>query len=135
MSVRRYLHWFTVGLVFLMFGMHVVGFTAYAQSSPKMNPDEMDPTEMAAKQTDLMTSRLELDEAQIGIVREVNLRYAEELKEVAMSSGGRRDKFSKFRDLHSKKDAELKEIFSESQYADYQKFKAELRQKMRERRK
>jgi hypothetical protein len=94
---------------------------------------ELDPEQLAAEMTRRMDEKLGLSDAQEDRVAAINLRYAYELKDIAMGEGGRRAKAREMRSMQSRKESELKEVFEPAQYEAYLEIKAELREQMKAR--
>ena len=93
------------------------------------------PEERAQMQTAIMTEALTLTEDQVPLVEDINLKYSEKVEEIRKKDTSRREKFKAIRQLMKEKDTELKKVFTETQYSVYQKKKAALREKIKERRK
>ena len=93
------------------------------------------PEERAQMQTAIMTEVLTLTEDQVLLVEDINLKYSEKVEEIRKEDTNRREKFKAVRQLMKEKDAELKKVFTETQYSVYQEKKAALREKIKERRK
>ena len=96
--------------------------------------DRATPEERADRQTMYLTERLGLREDQIAPVRAIALEYAE--RQVALreeSRGDRRATMQGMRTLMREQDAAYEGVLDETQYAELQEVKAELREKMRER--
>lgn len=96
-------------LVILMLSINV-----FAQQGRRGN---MDPKEMAARQTNLMKDSLNLTTEQLPKVEALNLEYAEKLKVARDESDGDRDTMrSKMRAIMTEKDVTLKEILTTDQW-------------------
>ena len=97
--------------------------TLNAQGRPQMNPQDM-----AKRQTESIKAKVNLNEDQYKKVFEINLKTSEELSKV-MSEGGRNsDAFSK---LNNKKDSLIKTVLTPDQiklYDEYLKERREARQ-------
>ena len=122
--------------ILLVIGLFISMMT-FAQP-PGPPGGQMDPAEMAKKQTKEMVEDLGLDEEQATKVEAVNTKFAEKMQEMFKSGGGpggsdeeREAMHKKMDTLHSDKDADLKEILTEEQYKKYQEIE---KKKMEERR-
>jgi hypothetical protein len=106
----------------------LIWFGAFAQDHPGG-----DAQTRAKKLTDLMTSSLQLTSDQVPKVQEINLRYAQQVDDLRLSTMTKEEKKSKFKSMVDAKDAELKGVFTEDQYKSYQAKKKEFEKRMNER--
>ena len=93
------------------------------------------PAERAQLQTEMMTEALNLSEEQVPTVESINVKYSEKIAAIQARDGNRRSKFQSMRGLMEEKDAELAAVMTQAQYIIYQERKAEMRAKMKEKRK
>ena len=96
--------------------------------------DRATPEERADRQTMYLTERLDLREDQVAPVRAIALEYAK--RQVALredSRGDRRATMQGMRALMQEQDAAYEGVLDETQYAELQEVKAEVREKMRDR--
>ena len=107
-------------------------FTSCSQAQTR---GDRSPEERAQLQTEMMTEALSLSEDQIPQVEDINMKYSEKLANIQAQSGNRRSKFQAARGLMEEKGAELEAVLTADQYAIYQEKKAEMRAKMKEKRK
>ena len=83
------------------------------------------PEDMAARQTDQMTKKLNLDEAQTAKVKEINLTYAKKMLETRENNRGDRQAMREaITPIQEEKNAELKTILTEEQYKSYEEMLA-----------
>ena len=109
---------------------------AFASCSQAQTPtrSERSPEERAQMQTEIMTEALSLNEAQVPPVDDINRKYSRLMTDLQAQDGNRRSKFRAARELMSEKDTELQAVLTEDQYAVYQEKKAEMRDKLKEKR-
>ena len=91
------------------------------------------PEQRAQFQTGLMKSRLKLDSVQTTKIAAINLKYAKKNDELMK---GDERKFKMMRDMmaaQKDKDADLKKVFTDDQYKQYQAMEAEMKEKMKDR--
>ena len=117
-----------VSTVVLLLGI----FTSCSQAQTR---GDRSPEERAQLQTEMMTEALSLGEDQASRVADINAKYSEKMANIQAQEGSRRSKFQAARGLMEEKDAELEAVLTADQYATYQKKKAEMRVKMKEKRK
>jgi hypothetical protein len=72
------------------------------------------PEERATVQTNLMKEKLELTDAQLPKVREINLETAKKMDPVIKGTGGRFERLTEARQIGEAKDAQLKEVLTPS---------------------
>lgn len=88
-----------------------------------------DPAQRAEKQTEMMAEKCALSEAQTAKVREVNLRFAQKMKDFrAANPDADRDAMrAQMQTLRAEQDAELKVFLTDEQWELWQKARAEQR--------
>ncbi|GAO41637.1 hypothetical protein FPE01S_01_06510 [Flavihumibacter petaseus NBRC 106054] len=101
-----------------------------AQDKQKATPEER-----AASLTDWMKSKLQLTAEQEPKVKEINLKYAQNNEALKTAPGSKREKMKTLKADEASRDSELKAILTPEQYKIYQDSKAELKQKIKEKRK
>ena len=89
----------------------------------------------AAKITEWMKTNLSLSADQEPKVQDINLKYATKVDEVKSSTDDRKKKMKTLKSNEAAKDAELKSIFTDSQYQTYLSKKDEMKKKLKEKRK
>lgn len=89
-------------------------------------------SERATKLTDWMKTNLQLSDDQLPKVQDINMKYANKMEELKNSAAGKRQKLMTLKDNDKAKDAELKQVFTDSQYKTYMTKKEELKKKMKE---
>jgi hypothetical protein len=102
--------------------------------SAATKPERPGAEERAQKLTDRMKKDLDLTKEQIPRVAEVNLRIARQVDAIMGAPGGdRRQRVHEVRATQEERDKELRQILSEAQWQQYEKMKAEMKAKLRER--
>lgn len=90
------------------------------------------PEEMANRQTARMAEELDLSEAQVEKIKELNLLYAKKMRELRANAGddrtGMREKMGA---LFQEKETELKKYLTTEQFEKYKKLEAERRARRR----
>jgi protein CpxP len=110
-----------------------VVFTVQAQPGPGREGRNMDPAQMATRQTDRMTEELELNDEQKEAIYDINLKYAEQIKAMReeMRSGGeevdRYEIMGRMTDMRVEKAKEFKGVLTKQQYKTWKK--AEIRRR------
>lgn len=91
------------------------------------------PEQRAELQTEWMKSALSLDQNQVPLVHEINLKYARK-NQAAMDSGGSKLKmYRKLKDLSAEKEKALATVLTKEQYRTYEEKKDELKEKVKDR--
>lgn len=109
----------------------VLSFSAIAQQGDGRRRN-MDPKEMAERQTNQMKESLELTDKQLPKVEALNLKYAEKMGEARDEVGEDREAMrSAMTEIIKEKDVELKKILTEEQWT---KFEKERKERMQNRR-
>lgn len=89
----------------------------------------INPEEMAQRETDAMKDSLSLSEAQVVKVHEVNLKYAARTKEMRESMDGDFSSMrEKFMAMRTEKQEELKIYLTEEQFATWEKIQLQRRE-------
>jgi regulator of protease activity HflC (stomatin/prohibitin superfamily) len=126
-----------VGLFILM-----VVFAAFiAEAQPGGQGRNFSPEDMATRQTEQIAEYVKMDKTLEKKVHDLNLKYAKKSQELRgggnfmdMSDAQREKMRAQMNAQQEEKDAELKKIFSADQYKQYEKYRAEARQRMQQRR-
>jgi biopolymer transport protein ExbB/TolQ len=79
-----------------------------------------------------MKSNLNLTVEQVAQVHPINLKYADKMQDLYLSSQTRRQKFQALKADFNAKDAELKKIFTADQYKTYQAKKEEIKKALKD---
>jgi len=94
----------------------------------------MDPEEMAKRNTDAMKERLELNDDQLKKVEAINLETSKKMSEVFASASGSREAMrEEMMAIDEEKDEALKPILTEDQWKEYEKMKEEQAEQRRQR--
>jgi len=91
------------------------------------------PEQRANLQTDMMRARLKLTEAQVGPVRDINLKYAQKMQPILETSERPFQEVWELKEVNVGKEAELKKVLTAEQFKDYLTAKDEMRQKLEQR--
>ena len=136
-------------LAMLVMGMMMAG-TTYAQNAPqkerkqrteqrgeRIQKHRKSPEEMAAKRTQKLTQKYDLNKSQQKKLQALNLKHAQEKHALHANRGEARDHRSARGEMQASKaryEAELKDILNKKQYAQYEADKAEKRAKHEQKR-
>ena len=136
-------------IAMLAMGMMMAGAT-YAQDAPKkerkhrteqrgerMQKQRKSPEEMAAKRTEMLTKRYDLNKSQQRKLQALNLKHSQEKHALHANRGEARNKESMGdarKASRARYEAELKDILNKKQYAQYEADKAEMRAKHEQKR-
>jgi len=94
----------------------------------------MDPEEMAKRNTDAMKERLELSDDQLKKVEAINLETSKKMSDVFASASGTREAMrEEMMSIDEEKDEVLKPILTEDQWKEYEKMKEEQAERRRQR--
>lgn len=87
-----------------------------------------DPEQRATQQTALMTEKLALSEAQSAKVKEINLKYANKIKEAREKAAGDREAMrATVGTIRQEQDTELKTVLTEEQWKQWVTYREESR--------
>lgn len=89
------------------------------------------PEQRAKVQTDLLKSRLQLNEEQTTKVAAINLKYAKQMEPVIKNSGGKLAKFREAKKINEQKEGELKQVLTTEQFSTYEKAKEAMKEEMK----
>jgi hypothetical protein len=95
---------------------------------------ETTPEERAELQTEYMAENLALTAEQKPAVQAINLKYAQKIDVVYKTETAKLQRFRKMKSVTEEKDRELKKALTSEQYAQYEKNKEEMWEKIKERR-
>lgn len=89
-------------------------------------------SERATKLTDWMKTNLQLADDQVPKVQDINMKYANKMDELKNSAAAKRQKLLTLKENDTAKDAELKQVFTDSQYNTYMTKKEELKKQLKQ---
>ncbi|MDN5202391.1 hypothetical protein QQ008_13475 [Fulvivirgaceae bacterium BMA10] len=116
-------------LTLFVFGLMIQ--TSYAQNRQRLTPEERSERETSQ----IFASITTLSEEQKDQVKEISLKYSKSMSETMQNNRGDREAMrSAMQSLRSEKDKELKEVFTEEQFAQYEKLRKEAGDRRRGRR-
>ncbi|MDR6941675.1 hypothetical protein [Mucilaginibacter pocheonensis] len=115
-----------------MMAIAILFFTQAAIAQQATDLKNKTPEQRAAFQTSMMKSKLNLDSDQVSKVHVINLKYAQKFEPIFKSDDSRFSRFRQAKTLQKAKDAELKTVFTASQYKQYQDFEADMKEKLKE---
>ena len=113
----------TLGMFFLFL---FINSSLYAQQKTTSSPGVR-----AAKITGWMRTNLELTDDQLTKVQTINLKYANKTEEIKNSPTDRIQKSHMLKSNDNAKDAELKQVLTDSQYKTYLSKKKEIEKKVK----
>ncbi|HWK04313.1 MAG TPA: hypothetical protein VNS58_11810 [Puia sp.] len=90
------------------------------------------PAQRAQIQTDLMKSKLMLNDAQYKQVSAINLEYAKKIEPILRSDDNQFSKYGQISPLLEEKDGKLKPILTAEQFKKYEEVKKEMMAQARE---
>ncbi len=94
---------------------------------------KMSPEENAELMTDWMKSALALEESQVSLVYDINLKYAKKNREIVNSGEKKLRLYKKLKNSSQEKDKELNKILTKDQYRSYQEKREEMKAKVKQR--
>ncbi|WKN29617.1 hypothetical protein PZB74_11640 [Porifericola rhodea] len=112
-------------IIAIVFGV-MLSTAAFAQRAT--------PEERADKMSARLTEKLELDESQSKEVKQIILSNMEASREKMQQVSSREERMEIMKESDAKMDEELKLVFSEEQYQQYQTVKAETKEREGKRR-
>jgi hypothetical protein len=101
-------------------------------SSYSQQKDIPSASERATKLTDWMKTNLQLTDDQVPKVQDINMKYANKMEELKNNAAGKRQKLLTLKENDKAKDAELKQVFTDSQYKTYMTKKEELKKQLKQ---
>ncbi|MFZ5428993.1 MAG: hypothetical protein ACOZDD_02090 [Bacteroidota bacterium] len=126
-----------IGLFILM----MVFAVYFAEAQPGGQGRNFSPEDMAKRQTEQIGEYVKMDKALEKKVHDLNLKYAKKSQELRgggnfmdMSDAQREKMRAQMTAQQEEKDKEMKKILSADQYKQYEKYRAEARQRMQQRR-
>jgi hypothetical protein len=90
------------------------------------------PEQRASQQTARMKKQLALTAEQEPTVAAINLKYAQQMQTLIETGGRNRQTMKQARDMAASKDAELKTVFTADQYKQYDTFRDEQKDRLKE---
>ncbi len=124
---------------FKTFSLFIAALAIIALSSPSVFSQKKGkdfknktPEERAKLQTDMMKSKLSLTADQQGKIEVINLSYAKKFEPIIKSKDSKITRLKQARSLQKAKDSELKKVFTAEQFKTYEKFKDELKSKLKD---
>jgi len=115
--------------IFIFILMMSIGFTLKAQS--RLTEEQK---EALKERFQEYKSKLNLSADQAQKVRAIDSSYLIGLANVKRSSSGKLAKLKQFKSLNSEKDRQMKAVLNDEQFSQYEKFKEEMRQELKENR-
>jgi len=85
------------------------------------------------EQLTIYNDKLNLSDEQKPKFEEITKRYAGQMLELKNSDKGRMTKFKEFKSIRSSKNAEMKKLLTEEQYAEFEAIQEEIQQNLRNR--
>ena len=110
----------------------LVLFVFVNTSSYSQQKDIPSASERATKLTDWMKTNLQLTDDQVPKVQDINMKYANKMEELKNNAAGKRQKLLTLKENDKAKDAELKQVFTDSQYKTYMTKKEELKKQLKQ---
>lgn len=98
----------------------------------RLTPDQQ--KELKEKLNDFKT-KLNLSDEQAPKVKAIDSAYFDEMAALKDAGGSRLSKFRKLKSLSADRDKQMKEVLNKDQFAEYQKFKSEMKQAFKTKRK
>jgi hypothetical protein len=111
-----------ITLIGAFMALMMLGNRSMAQS--RLTPEQM--KEMKEKFNDFKT-KLNLSDDQAPKVKAIDSAYFEGITALKDPGGSRLSKFRKFKNLSTDRDKQMKEVLNKDQFAQYQKFKTEMK--------
>lgn len=115
--------------IFIFILMMSIGFTLKAQS--RLTEEQK---EALKERFQEYKSKLNLSADQAQKVKAIDSSYLQGLANVKKSSSGKLAKLKQFKSLNSEKDRQMKAVLNDEQFSQYEKFKEEMRQELKENR-
>ncbi|UPK69972.1 hypothetical protein [Chitinophaga filiformis] len=115
--------------IFIFILMMSIGFTLKAQS--RLTEEQK---EALKERFQEYKSKLNLSADQAQKVRAIDSSYLIGLANVKRSSSGKLAKLKQFKSLNSEKDRQMEAVLNDEQFSQYEKFKEEMRQELKENR-
>ncbi|AEA44912.1 hypothetical protein [Fluviicola taffensis] len=118
---------------FILAFVFLVGGTAMAQQQAKK--EHKTPEQRATGLTQKMTAKLGLDETQKTKIQNINLGIAQKNDAIRNNTSLSRDeKRTQLKETQTSRNSQYKEVLSADQYAKYEAWEKEKREKMQEKR-
>jgi periplasmic protein CpxP/Spy len=136
-------------IVMLTLGLLVTG-SSFAQTAPqkdkkqrmeqrgkRVQENRKTPEQMAAKRTEMLTKKLDLNKSQQKKLQALNLKQAQEMQAMRAQRGeatNRESMRSERKASKARYEAELKDILNKKQYAQYEAHREEMRARYEQKR-
>lgn len=95
-------------------------FQVYQAQAQGRNMQNINPEEMAKRQTAMLKDSLSLSEEQTTKIDAIHLKYAEKMKKIAESDAEQMEKFQEFQVLRTNQDFEIKKVLDKEQAKKFQ---------------
>ena len=113
--------------IFAVIAFFTLGLSAAVLAQPGGGWNS-DPEQRATQQTVAMTAQLSLSDAQSAKVKEINLKYANKMKEAREKATGDRDAMrATMTTIRQEQDKELQTVMTEEQWQQWVKYRDEQR--------
>jgi len=116
-------------LLFFLLSM----FMGVSMAKAQPHRGNMSAEDMAKRQTAQTTEALNLDEATSQKLYQINLKYAEKMKEAFADNTDRESMRNEMMSLREQKNKELQQLFTKEQFEKYQKHQQEMMEQRRRR--
>jgi hypothetical protein len=110
-----------------LFAVLLFSISVYAQQKEMAAP-----VDRAAQLTEWMKTNLQLTEEQVPKIQNINRKYANKNEDLRLSTLNKKQKLQTLELNEQGRDAELKQVLTESQYKTYTTKKHEIQDKMKE---
>lgn len=120
-----------------MIAIAVIMGTSFTLAQPGGGFRDMNPEEIAKRQTDRLKEVLDMNDNQMKQVYEVNLESNKKMRELRgqrQGGGNPEGMREKFRQIREEQDEKMKEILTDEQWNKYQKYLEERREHFNQRR-
>ena len=111
-----------IGVIMLFFAL---SGSVFAQNGSRKD-------QIVKKMTDSMQVHLSMNEEQYKKVYSINTEFVNKLAAIKKSGDGKMAKYQQFKAADKERDAALKPVLTNDQFRDYQEFKKDLREEMKE---
>jgi len=117
----------TINFFLALLVLSISGLTPAFSQNKENDLLNKTPEERARFQTEMMKSKLKLNAGQQAKIEVINLNYAKKYEPIINSSNSKITRLKQAMSLQKAKDEELKNVFSDDQYKQYEKLKKELK--------
>lgn len=113
--------------IFALIAFCMLGVAPVSQAQPGGGWNA-DPEQRATQQTATMTAQLSLSDAQSNKVKEINLKYANKMKDARANANGDRDAMrGTMTAIREEQDKELQQVMTDEQWQQWVKYRDEQR--------